>query len=98
MQTSEINFFYLFLLFLVFKNRAFQNVISKSNLYSKYHYYWCLLHLLICILFNLDPSGEVSDVDEYQAKDTPIEGDRHSLIMNVLSHLKLGTDLTNVRF
>lgn len=39
----------------------------------------------------------MSDTEEYEAKDTPIEGDRHSVIMNVLSQLKLGTDLTNVR-
>lgn len=61
------------------------SVLNEPLLYNKW------------VIFHLDPSGEVSDTDEYEVKDTPIEGDRHSVIMNVLSQLKLGTDLTNVR-
>ncbi|XP_042900927.1 oxysterol-binding protein-related protein 11 isoform X2 [Parasteatoda tepidariorum] len=45
---------------------------------------------------NIDPSGEVSDNDETEEKDVSVEGDRHSIIMNLMSQWKLGTDLTRV--
>ncbi|GIY25065.1 oxysterol-binding protein-related protein 11 [Caerostris darwini] len=45
---------------------------------------------------NIDPSGEVSDNEEAEEKAASIEGERHSVIMNLMSQLKLGIDLTNV--
>ncbi|KFM73220.1 Oxysterol-binding protein-related protein 11, partial [Stegodyphus mimosarum] len=44
---------------------------------------------------NIDPSGEVSDNEEPEEKETSIEGERHSVLMNLMSQLKLGADLTN---
>ncbi|XP_054706899.1 oxysterol-binding protein-related protein 11-like [Uloborus diversus] len=45
---------------------------------------------------SIDPSGEVSDNEDIKEKEASIEGDRHTVIMNLMSHLKLGTDLTTV--
>lgn len=55
------------------------------------------LNCIIIIQLNLDPSGEISDTEEYEVKEAAIEGDRHSVVMSLLSQVKLGTDLTNVR-
>ncbi|GFU42259.1 oxysterol-binding protein-related protein 11 [Trichonephila clavipes] len=45
---------------------------------------------------NIDPSGEISDNEEVEEKAAAIEGDRHSIVMNLMTQLKLGADLTNV--
>ncbi|KAG8184227.1 hypothetical protein JTE90_013204 [Oedothorax gibbosus] len=45
---------------------------------------------------NIDPSGEISDSEEMEEKTASIEGERHSVIMNLMSQMKLGADLTNV--
>ncbi|XP_035234208.1 oxysterol-binding protein-related protein 10-like [Stegodyphus dumicola] len=45
---------------------------------------------------NIDPSGEVSDSEELEEKEALIEGEGHSVLMNLMSQLKLGADLTNV--
>ncbi|GBM47279.1 Oxysterol-binding protein-related protein 11 [Araneus ventricosus] len=45
---------------------------------------------------NVDPSGEISDNEEVEEKAASIEGERHSVLMNLMSQLKLGVDLTNI--